>query len=243
LGLYGFSAGLYGAYLVFKNFSLVNKMMGYGREPNHQSTISLENFPRGRGAFLLMLGAERPSLAIATTITVNNATDANIPLLCNSRQAIYSHNHSKAAPLSSCSAGTLSGNDTIDLKIIGNTVDLANKNDPEAPLTIQGGSVEIKPDPKNVCYTLQQATYLTVDPGATMTLTRISVVVNGAASRSAIENNGGTLTIQPDGNSGACLFSNQGGIGDPSLFGGILFNHSFNQVAGHRHHHDCKRQL
>ncbi len=168
-------------------------------------------------AFLLVLGAARPWLASANVITVTNGSDANIPGLCNLRQAIYSHNESTSAPLSSCGAGNRSENDTIILDIIGNTVDIGR------PLeAIEGAGVEIKPKPANVCYNLRQATYFTIDGGSALTLTGISVVVNGAEFSSIIESLGGTLTIRPNGTSGPCLFSNQSGRDRKPVNGGIL---------------------
>ncbi|HUA36561.1 MAG TPA: choice-of-anchor Q domain-containing protein [Candidatus Binataceae bacterium] len=172
--------------------------------------------------FLSVFVAGRPWLACANVITVNNASDANIPGLCNLRQAIYSHNESTSAPLSSCGAGDRSANDTIVLDIIGNTIDIGRPLEPIEGGT-EGAGVEIKPKPANVCYNLRQATYFTIDGGATLTLTGISVVVNGAEFRSVIGTIGGTLTIQPNGTSGPCLFSNQNGRDRRPINGGILY--------------------
>jgi predicted outer membrane repeat protein len=173
-------------------------------------------------ATLLALGAARPWLACASVITVNNGADLNIPGLCNLRQAIYSHNESTSAPLSSCAEGNRNKNDTIVLDIIGNTVDVGRPLEP-----IEGGTtgagVEIKPKQANVCYNLRQSTYLTIDGGATLTLTGISVVVNGAEFRSVIGTIGGNLIIRPNGTSGPCLFSNQNGRDRKQINGGILY--------------------
>ena len=102
--------------------------------------------------------------------------------------------------------------------MIGNTIDLGS------PLQPINGTLTIRPKKDNVCYNLRQASYLTVKRGASLTLEGISVVVNGAESKSVIDNNGGTLTIKARGSSGPCDFSNQLGSGSYPTLGGILHN-------------------
>jgi predicted outer membrane repeat protein len=167
--------------------------------------------------FLLMFGVAQPEIAKAATITVHSAID--VPFLggqCNLRQAIESHNAKKSPTGSGCTTGK--GDDVIVLDIIGNTIDLGS------PLQAINGTLTIKPINNNVCYNLRQASYLTVDPGASLTLQGISVQVNGAEFRSIIDNNGGTLTISPNGTSGPCLFSNQNGRDRKTVVGGVLNN-------------------
>ena len=164
---------------------------------------------------VLAFGPARAVVASATTITVMSAID--VPFIggpCDLRQAIDSHNNKKSPFGSGCSTGN--GNDTIVLD--PSTIDLGS------PLPPINGTLTIKPANNNVCYNLRQAAYLTVAPGANVTLQGISVIVNGAEPLSIIDNNGGTLNVNANGSSGGCNYSNQKGIERKTFFGGILNN-------------------
>lgn len=112
--------------------------------------------------FLLMFGVAQPLVASANTITVYSAID--VPFVggpCDLRQAIESHNTKHSPAFSGCSTGN--GNDVIELNMIGNTIDLGS------PLQPINGTLTIRPKKDNVCYNLRQASYLTVERGASLT--------------------------------------------------------------------------
>jgi hypothetical protein len=66
------------------------------------------------------------------------------------------------------------------------------------------------------------AAYLTVSPGANLTLDGVGMSSDGSQPRSMIDNQGGTLTIK--GANGPCLFSNNHRDTNLPATGGILFN-------------------
>ena len=166
---------------------------------------------------VLAFSAARPVVASATIITVRSAI--NVPFIggpCDLRQAIDSHNDKKSPFGSGCSTGN--GNDTIVLN--PGTIDLGS------PLPPINGTLTIKPANNNICYNLRQAAYLSVAPGANVTLQGISVIVNGAEPFSVIDNNGGILNVNANGSSGGCEYSNQRGVVRKTNIGGILDNRS-----------------
>jgi predicted outer membrane repeat protein len=169
--------------------------------------------------FLAAFGAMEPIVASASTITVTNPTDVPIPLTCNLRQAIVAHDQKTRPFPSDCTAGD--GNDTISIgRFPGpRIIDLGS------PLrAIENGTVTIRPiESGNVCVSLRQSSYMTVNQGATLNLEGIGIVVNGAEFLSPIDNDGGTVNIFPHGTL-ECDFSNQLGRDRKTVTGGVLNN-------------------
>ncbi len=72
---------------------------------------------------------------------------------------------------------------------------------------------------------------MTVNSGATLILEGVGIEVNGAEPRSVIDNAGDTLTIEPNGSSGPCLFTNHHGVGNRTTLGGVLNNRNGGTVT------------
>lgn len=154
--------------------------------------------------------------ARAATITVTGETDVPIPGLCDLRQAIVAHNERTTPYPSGCTKGD--GNDTIKLDAGGTYV----SGSPLDPIT--NGSLTIEPADNNVCDSVINSAYITVKSGAKLTLHGVGIVVNGAEFKSVIDNDGGTLVIEPNGTSGPCTCSNQHGKERETTLGGVLNN-------------------
>jgi predicted outer membrane repeat protein len=168
-------------------------------------------------AFTLMLSAAASRAAYANTIKVDTGADGIDFIHCTIRRAIENHN-AKGQPNKQCGAG--SGTDVI---YVPQTMNLGD------PLPAISGTLTIERN-SVVCGNLRQAAYMTVNPGANVTLWGVGIQANGSHNSSVIDNNGGNLTIKAVASADICRFSNEH-TGNLPGTGGILFNRNNGKVA------------
>jgi len=164
---------------------------------------------------LPVVAGSRP--ASANIINVNTGADGIDFIHCTIRRAIENHN-AKGQPNKQCATG--SGDDVI---YVPRTMDLGD------PLPAISGTLTIERN-SVACGNLRQAAYMTVNPGAKVTLWGIGIQANGSHKSSLIDNNGGNLTIEAFDSEDICRFSNEhtGNLPDR---GGILFNRNNGKVT------------